>query len=183
MIENIKQSEASVSANHSKITVSKPNVKVFELRPPFGIDDQSQNLATFKASRLNPTVAGRPKLAFRKLRPISREYEVNPNMKTMYQYQFNDTADVKLGYCANKSVESLNEQFKRTQQRSKIAVELFKLSLPEAPPRKYRSDYSRRITEYAAEISYVGSKFILNNIHDHSKCGRVPKNCIHYIEF
>lgn len=183
MSEIFKQSETPTRENHSKITGSKTNAKVFQLRPPFGIDDQSQIYATFKASRLNPAPAVKPSLSFRKIKPIPREYEVNPTMKTMYQYQFNDSADTKLGYCGNQSVEDLHQQFKRCQQRAKTAVELYNLSLPELPPRKYRSDYSRRISEYAAEISYVGSKFILNNIHDHSNCGRVPKKCIHYIEF
>lgn len=163
--------------------IGSNNGKKYTLQPPFGIDDHFQILAAFKASRQKPPVVASPTHSKRKKSIPTREFEYNPNMKTMYQYQYNDTGDVRQGYCDNRSVESLNEYFKRCQQSGRNLRELFKLRSPDLPPLKYRSDHSNRISEYAAEISYVGSKIFSSHIHDHSKCGRLPKNCVHYIEF
>ncbi len=182
MNEILKQSKEFFPANHPKITGSKTTIdRTYSLRPPFGIDDHLQILARFKASRQNAVAIVNP--SFRKRRIPRREFEVNPNMKTMYQYQYNDTADEMLGYCDNRSIESLNEYFKRCQQNAKNMLELHKLGMPELPPRKYRSDYNKRVSEYTAEIGYVASKFVSYKIHDHSKCGRLPRKCVHYIEF
>lgn len=182
MNEIFQHCENSVSTKQSKITGSKINEKQYVLRPPFGIDDPCHMLARFKASRQNASTSEDWSWSRRK-RVIPRQYEVNPNMKTMYQYHYNDTGDDRLGYCDQRSIEALHQQFKRSQQRQKNLRELFHLRMPEAPPRKYRSDYSKRISEYSAEISYVASKFTSNKIHDHTKCGRLPKHCVHYIEF
>lgn len=179
MNEILNQTNKLVTVNQSKISGSKENV----LRPPFGVDDPFEMLARFKASRHSPTTTIDSSHAYRKKRIQPRQFEVNPNMKTMYQYQFNDSADLRLGYCDERSVEDLNRQFKRCQQSQRNMWELFKLNTPELPPKKYRSDYNKRISEYAAEICYVGSKFLSNKIHDHSSCGRLPKHCVHYIEF
>lgn len=183
MNEMFGQSKEFVSTNQSKITGSPINKRENTLRPPFGIDDPFQILARFKASRQKSVSTGNSSHLRSTRRIPPREYEVNPNMKTMYQYHFNDTGDVSRGHCDNRSIQSLNEDFKRCQMNCKNLLELFKFNEPELPPRKYRSDRNKRISEYAAEIGYVGAKIISHNLHDHSKCGRLPKNCVHYIEF
>lgn len=167
----------------SQISDTVSNRRKYIFRPPFGVDDHFQTLAMFKANRQKPLGHTKlPRLSEKK-RITAIEYELNPHMKTMYQYQFNDTADVRLGRCDNRSVECRNKDFRSCQRRGIVAIELCKLSLPELPPRKFRSDRSKRVTEYAAEINYVGSKIISNRIHDHSTCGRLAKHCVHYIEF
>lgn len=177
-----RQSKEYVLAFQSQNSDNTTNRKEHILRPPFGVDDRFQTLAKFKASRQNPIVITRiPRLSEKKRIP-RKEYETNPNMKTMYQYHYNDTGDVRLSECDNRSVESLNKHFKSCQRRGIIAIELFNLRMPEAPNRKYRSDTNKRISEYAAEICYVGTKITKNRIHDHSMCGRLQKNCVHYIE-
>lgn len=178
-----RQDEESVPANQSKKNSdsSITSKREFTLRPPFGIDDQTQVLARFRASRPRPPVDPLHSRRRKRIPPI--EFEVNPNMKTMYQYQFNDPADERLGFCDNRSIESLNNHFKRCQRHQRNVMEAIKMHLPELPPRKYRSDRNKRVSEYTAEISYVGAKIMSNKIHDHSQCGRLPKNCVHYIEF
>lgn len=180
MNEMFEQSKEFVSTNQEKISGGIANQRDYSLRPPFDVDDQLQILATYKANHRKQIVNAVPRS---KKRIPPREFEINPNMKTMYQYHFNDTADARLGYCEQRSIESRNVYFKRCQQHEKNLVELGKFNMTPPPPRKYRSDWNQRISEYAAEISYVGSMFIRNRIHDHSSCGRLAKNCVHYIEF
>lgn len=176
-------SEQQSSSKQSKICSNGNECTVSRLRAPFSTEDQSNVLTTFKNSRQKPNAIANPPRLF-PLKPIPpREYEINPTMKTMYQYQFNDAADVRLGHCDNRSIESRNKYFKRCQKHGQDFVELFKLHMPEPPPRKYRSDRNKRVSEYTAEISYVGAKIMSNRIHDHTQCGRLPKYCVHYIEF
>lgn len=176
------QPAEQTSSKQSKICSNTTNgCTLSRLRAPFSTEDQSNVLTTFKNSRQksNDDIANPLRLFPLKPKP-PREYEINPRMKTMYQYQYNDAADVRLGYCDNSSIEKRNEHFKRCQKHGR---ELCKLRMPEPPPRKYRSDRNKRVSEYTAEISYVGAKFMTARIHDHSQCGRLPKNCVHYIEF
>lgn len=124
-----------------------------------------------------------------KLRPITdkkviqKDYNVSPRLKTMYQYHFNDTADGRLGDCDNRSIEERLKYFKRREKLQNDLLYEIKHRLDPPPPRKYRSDYSKRVTEYMAETSYVGAVIMKCRIHDHSKCGPTPRRCVHYLNF
>lgn len=178
-----RQPEEFISSKQSKMCSNPSNggeCTRSDLRAPFSTHLLTEFMNSSKHKSNN--IVDPPRLF--PLKPIQRrEYEVNPTMKTMYQYQYSDPADVRLGHCDNRSIESRNEHFKRCQKHGRDFVELFKLRLPEPPPRKYKSDRSKRVSEYTAEISYVGAKILSSRIHDHSQCGRLPKNCVHYIEF
>lgn len=113
---------------------------------------------------------------------IPRDYEVNPRMKTMYQYHFNDKGDAILGYCDNRTVAERINYFKNCQR---VQADLHR-SIKEGGTsgiRRYKSDYNTRISEYMAETSFIGAKIMKNRIHDHTKCGTIPCRCIHYIDF
>lgn len=113
---------------------------------------------------------------------IPRDYEVNPRLKTMYQYHFNDKGDTLLGYCDNRTIAQRIEYF-RNCQRAQADLHQSIKDNGTSGIRRYRSDYNKRITEYMAETSFIGAKIMKNRIHDHSKCGTLPSRCIHYIDF
>lgn len=117
----------------------------------------------------------------RKLVKTPKELEVNPKLKTMYQYQFNDTANARLGYTDTRSITERIQYLKRSQKLQNDLMEDKRKTI-KYPPLKYRSDKNQRISEYMAEISYIGGKIMSSKIHDHSKCGTPPK-CVHYISF
>lgn len=113
---------------------------------------------------------------------ISRDYEVNPRLKTMYQYHFNDIGDTILGYCDNRTIAQRIEYFKNCQRAQIDRHESFKFG-GTSGIRRYRSDYNKRMTEYMAETSFIGAKIMKSRIHDHSKCGTLASKCVHYLNF
>lgn len=117
----------------------------------------------------------------RKLVKTPKELEVNPNLKTMYQYQFNDTANARLGYTNTRSITERIQYLKRSQKLQNDLID-DRRKKNNYPPRKYRSDKNQRISEYKAEISYIGGKIMSSKIHDHLKCAS-PSKCVHYINF
>lgn len=113
---------------------------------------------------------------------IPRDYEVNPRLKTMYDYHFNDTGDAILGYCDNRTIPERLYYFKNCQR---VQDDLL-LAIKEGGKskiRRYKSDYNKRISEYMAETSFIGKKILRNRIHDHSNCGKIESRCVHYINF
>lgn len=113
---------------------------------------------------------------------IPRDYDVNPRLKTMYQYHYNDKGDALLGYCDNRTVQERIRYFKNCQR---VQDDLL-ISIKEGNMsgiRRYRSNYNHRISEYMAETSFIGAQIMKNRIHDHSKCGTLVSRCVHYIDF
>lgn len=113
---------------------------------------------------------------------IPRDYEINPRMKTMYQYHFNDSADTILGYCDNRSIPERMTYFRNSQRVQDDLLQAI-INGAKGSVRRYRSNYDKRISEYMAETSFIGGKILKNRIHDHSKCGKSESRCIHYIDF
>lgn len=113
---------------------------------------------------------------------IPRDYEVNPRLKTMYQYHFNDKGDTILGYCDNRTIAQRIDYFKNCQRAQADLHEAIKIG-GTSGIRRYRSDYNKRMTEYMAETSFIGAKIMKSRIHDHSKCGTLASKCVHYIDF
>lgn len=112
---------------------------------------------------------------------IARDYDVNPRLKTTYQHYFNGTADALLGYCDNRTFAQRISYFRNCQRAQDELLFAMKNGMYSIP--KYRSDYNKRISEYMAEISFVGAKIIKSRIHDHSKCGPSSRKCVHYMDF
>lgn len=113
---------------------------------------------------------------------IPRDYDINPRLKTMYSYHFNDTGDAILGYCDNRSQAERHRYFKNCQKLQNDLMEAIK-NRNRSHINIYRSNRNKRITEYMAETSYIGGKIMSNRIHDHSNCGKTPNRCVHYIDF
>lgn len=113
---------------------------------------------------------------------IERDYEINPRMKTMYQYHFNDNADKILRYCDNRTVNERIDYFKNLQRVQDDMLQEIRNG-SKSSIRRYRSNYNKRITEYMAETSFIGAKIMKSRIHDHSKCGKSASRCVHYIDF
>lgn len=113
---------------------------------------------------------------------IPRDYEVNPRLKTMYQYHYNDKADALLGYCDNRTVSERISYFRNCQRVQNDLFEAIKFG-GMSGIRRYKSNYNKRISEYMAETSFIGAKIMQNKIHDHSKCGSLASRCVHYIDF
>lgn len=113
---------------------------------------------------------------------IPRDYEVNPRLKTMYQYHYNDKADALLGYCDNRTISERIDYFKNCQRVQNDLFDAIKFG-GMSGIRRHRSDYNKRITEYMAETSFIGENIMKNRIHDHSKCGTLASRCVHYIDF
>lgn len=113
---------------------------------------------------------------------IPRDYEVNPRMKTMYQYQFGDSGDAILGYCDNRSILERNRYFKNSQRVQNDLLQVIRNG-GKGSVRRYKSNYSKRISEYMAETSFIGGKILKSRIHDHSKCGASASRCVHNIDF
>lgn len=111
-----------------------------------------------------------------------KELETNPKMKTMYQYQFNDTANARLGCSDSRTITERIEYLRRSQKLQNDLIDDRKRAI-KYPPRKYRSDKNPRISEYMSEISYIGGKIMSSRLHDHSKCGEPRMKCKHYIQF
>lgn len=118
----------------------------------------------------------------RKLVKTPRELETNPKPKTMYQYQFNDTANARFECTDNRTITERIEYFKRSQKLQNDLIDDSKRDIKYPAP-KYRSDKNVRISEYMAEISYVGAKIMSSRMHDHSKCGQPRMKCEHFIKF
>lgn len=113
---------------------------------------------------------------------IPRDYEINPRMKTMYHYHFNDSADALLGYCDNRTIAERNVYFKNCQRVQDDLLQAIR-SGGNGSVRRYQSNYNKRISEYMAETSFIGGKILKSRIHDHSKCGKSACRCVHYIDF
>lgn len=118
----------------------------------------------------------------RKLVKTPKELESSSELKTMYQYQFNDTANARFGRADNRSITERIQYFKRSQKLQNDLINDRKKEI-KYPPRKYRSDKNQRISEYMAEISYIGGKIMASRLHHHSKCGEPRMKCEHYIKF
>lgn len=111
---------------------------------------------------------------------VQKDYIVNPRVQTTYQQHFNHTADLRLGYCDNRSIEERHRYFKN---QKKIQTDLLQ-SMKEknvANYRKYKMNSRQRISEYMAETSYVGNAIMKSGIHNHLKCP--SKRCTHFITF
>lgn len=113
---------------------------------------------------------------------IPRDYEVNPRLKTMYHYHFNDSGDKILGFCDNRTIAERHAYFRSCERNSEDLLRSFKKG-GRGNVRRYKSDYSRRISEYMAETSFIGEKILKSRIHDHSKCGLSQSRCVHHIDF
>lgn len=111
-----------------------------------------------------------------------KELETNPKMKTMYQYQFNDTANARFGCSDTRTITERIQYFKRSQKLQNDLIDDRKKEI-KYPPRKYRSDKNQRISEYMAEISYIGGKIMSSRLHNHKKCGQPRMKCEHYVKF
>ncbi len=113
---------------------------------------------------------------------VPRDYETNPKMKTMYHYHFNDSGDTILGYCDNRPIMERNRYFKSCHRAQDDFFQAIKNGGKNGI-RRYRSDYSKWISEYMVETSFVGGKILKHRIHDHTACGKSANRCIHYIDF
>lgn len=111
---------------------------------------------------------------------IQKDYVVNPRVETTYQQHFNNTANLRLGYCDNRSIEERHRFFKESKRRQDDLLQSIK-SKSVSNYRRYKSDCRQRISEYMAETSYIGGAIMNSNIHNHSKCP--SKQCTHFIKF
>lgn len=135
-------------------------------------------------SNVLTAVINQPKMFVkRKNVKTPKELEANSDLKTMYQYQFNDTANARFNSVDTRSITERNEYFKRSQKLQNDLLNDRKKEI-KYPPRKYRSDKNQRISEYMAEISYIGGKIMSSRLHHHAKCGQPPRmKCEHYVKF
>lgn len=113
---------------------------------------------------------------------IAKDYEINPRLKTMYQYHYNDSADALLRYCDNRTITERIAYFRNCQRVQEDLYQTIKDGA-KGKIRRYRSNYNKRMSEYMAETSYIGGKILKSKIHDHSKCGSTAGRCVHYIDF
>ncbi|XP_037035144.1 uncharacterized protein LOC119073650 [Bradysia coprophila] len=111
---------------------------------------------------------------------IQRDYSFNLRIQTTYQRHFNNTADVRLGYCSNRPIEERHRYFKGCQRFQDHALQMIKLRNASSAG-KYKSNKSQRISEYMAETSHIGGAIMKSGIHNHLKCAN--KNCTHFITF
>lgn len=111
---------------------------------------------------------------------IQKDHIVNPRVETTYQQHFNNTADLRLGYCDNRSIEERHRCFKESKRRQDDLLQSIK-SKSVSNYRRYKSDCRQRISEYMAETSYIGGAIMNSGIHNHSKCP--SKHCTHFIKF
>lgn len=111
---------------------------------------------------------------------IQKDFIANPRVQTTYQHHFNRTADLRLGYCDNRSIEERHRYFKN---QSKLQDELFQSIKAKnvSNHRRYKNNCRQRISEYMAETSYVGEAIMKSGIHNHLKCP--SKHCTHFITF
>ncbi len=116
------------------------------------------------------------------LEPISviqKDYAVNPRIQTTYQHHYNNAADLRLGYCDNRSIEERHRYFKERRKLQADAIQTHKSN--------YASNYHKYnntrqgLTEYMAETSYVGATILKSGIHNHLKCP--SRGCTHFITF
>lgn len=111
---------------------------------------------------------------------IQKDYIVNPRIQTTYQHHFNDPADLRLGFCDNRSIEERHRESKERRRRQDDSLQSMKLKYV-SNQRKYKSDCRQRISEYMAETSYIGGAIMKSGIHNHLKCPH--KHCTHFITF
>lgn len=107
---------------------------------------------------------------------VHKDYLVNPRVWTTYQQHFNSSADLRLGYCDNRSIDERHRYFKSCQKLQEDLAQSFK---SKGVSRKYNSNHNQRISEYMAQTSYLGGAIIKSGIHNHSKCP--TKRCTHFI--
>lgn len=111
---------------------------------------------------------------------IQKDYTSNPRTRTTYQIHFNDMADLRLGFCDNKSIEERHRYFKGCQRLQDCELQNIKLRNASSAG-KYKSNKARRISEYMAETSHIGGVIMKSGIHNHLKCRN--RNCSHFITF
>lgn len=109
---------------------------------------------------------------------VQQDYMSNPRVQTTYQQHFNRTADLRLGYCDNRSIEERHRDFKNQKRLQDDLLQSIK-SRNVSSHRRYNC--RQRISEYMAETSYVGEVIMKSGIHNHLKCP--SKHCTHFITF
>lgn len=113
---------------------------------------------------------------------VPRDYEINPKLKTMYHYQYNDSGDMALGFCDNRTITERNRYFKNMHRAQNDLLLKIKNGSGSGI-RRYRSNYDKIISEYMAETSFIGWKILKSRIHDHTKCGNTSSRCVHFVDF